>query len=130
MKITDINTTAAMANAQNSNVDKVTEGNFEETLKTAQENGDTEKLKQVCEDFESIFMNMMFQSMRKTIVDGGLTEKSHERGIYESMLDEELSKSLAADGGIGLADMMYKQLVTEYGGNEDENNISTVDLEG
>ena len=74
-------------------------------------NDKEEELKEACVKFESYFLNMMFKSMRKTVVSGGgLFEKSNAQKIFEEGLDQELTKKMANEGGIGLADMMYKQL--------------------
>lgn len=71
---------------------------------------DPQKLMEVCKEFESIFLNMMLQQMRKTVPDGGLVEKSYARDLYESLQDEEVAKEMAKGGGIGLAQELYKQL--------------------
>ncbi|MCC5909637.1 MAG: rod-binding protein [Clostridiaceae bacterium] len=83
--------------------------NNEKTIK--QKNiDDSKKLKAACQEFEAIFLNMMLKQMRSTIPDGGLTEKSYARDIYESLQDEEMSKEMSKTGGIGLAQQLYKQL--------------------
>lgn len=76
----------------------------------ATESGDLEALKKVAKEFEEIFLNMLLKSMRSTIEDGGLTEKSNQRGIFEGMLDEEFAKQISQKGGIGIQDMMVRQL--------------------
>ncbi len=85
--------------------------NFKNTFDNAMKNDKEEELKEACVKFESYFLNMMFKSMRKTVVSGGgLFEKSNAQKIFEEGLDQELTKKMANEGGIGLADMMYKQL--------------------
>ena len=37
-------------------------------------------------------------------------KKSNAEKLFQEMLDQEVSKTAANQGGIGLADMMYKQL--------------------
>ncbi len=71
---------------------------------------DPEKLKDVCRQFESVFLNMMLKQMRATVTDGGLTEKSQARGIFESMYDETLADEMSKGQGIGLAKELYRQL--------------------
>nr|WP_317359342.1 rod-binding protein [uncultured Tyzzerella sp.] len=85
--------------------------NFKNSFDNAMKNDKEEELKEACVKFESYFLNMMFKSMRKTVVSGGgLFEKSNAQKIFEEGLDQELTKKMANEGGIGLADMMYKQL--------------------
>ncbi|MDE6181576.1 MAG: rod-binding protein [Eubacteriales bacterium] len=84
---------------------------FSKVLDDAIENKDDKKLKKACVEFESYFLNMMFKSMRQTIVSG--TEKSNAEKMFQEMLDQEMCQNIAETGGIGFADMMYKQLSKE-----------------
>lgn len=81
---------------------------FSKTLDNALENKDEQKLKKACVEFESYFLNMMFKSMRQTIVPG--IEKSNAEKMFQEMLDQEMCQNIAETGGIGFADMMYSQL--------------------
>jgi Rod binding domain-containing protein len=69
------------------------------------------KLFEQCREFESIFVKMMMKEMRNSvdksdsILNGGWAED-----IYQDMLDDEYSKSMAKTAGFGLADQLYKQL--------------------
>ncbi len=91
---------------------------FQSALDKAQKdyaaNGDESaqrQLKKACVEMEAYFLNMMFASMRKTVGSSeGLFKKSKGEVIFQEMLDEEYTNNMALAGGIGLADMMYKQL--------------------
>lgn len=87
------------------------EGDFASTLKkaTAGMGNDDAKLKSVCRDMESVFLNLMLSRMRATIPKSELTDRSQEE-VMQSMLDSELTKNMAQAGGMGLADMLYRQL--------------------
>lgn len=94
-----------------SNKSKLEGETFSSVLNNAIENKEEEKLKQACVEFESYFINMMFKSMRNTIISSdGILKKSNAEKIFQEMLDEEMSKDVAKSGGIGLADMIYKEL--------------------
>jgi flagellar protein FlgJ len=88
---------------------------FAETLaqetQKAQETKDDVKLKKTCQDMESVFLNMMLEDMRKTVDKSKLVDTSQE-DIMRSMLDTEMTKNMAKAGGIGLADLLYRQLHT------------------
>lgn len=84
--------------------------NFESAIKEAMEKKDEEKLKTACQEFEAYFVQQLFKEMRKTVPEGTLLEKSAGRDIFEDMLDEEYSKNISKGNGIGLANMLYKQL--------------------
>jgi Rod binding domain-containing protein len=72
------------------------------------------KLRASCEAFESVFIQKMWEQMRATVPDGGML-KGREEKFWQGMYDQELSKSMASAGGIGLADMMYEQLSRTLG---------------
>jgi len=82
---------------------------FEEVLTRAYTDGDKEKLKEACKDFEGIFLGMMFKQMKRTVPESELFPKSYAREIFEEMLDEELVNN-AKGTGLGIADVLYKQL--------------------
>ena len=69
------------------------------------------KLREACEGFEAMFLSMMYKQMRATVPESELFgKKSNAIQIFEDMRDTELMNSVAKGGGIGIADMMYKQL--------------------
>ena len=65
-------------------------------------------LEAAAKQFESLFMNMMLKSMRQASSQDSLFDNDQTR-LYTSMLDQQLSQSMASRG-IGLADMMVRQL--------------------
>jgi len=84
---------------------------FQAALENASARNDEAQLRKACEGFESYFLQIMFREMRKTSLNtGGAFAKSNAEEIFEDMLYEEYSKAAAMKGGVGLADMMYRQL--------------------
>ncbi|MFW5733488.1 MAG: peptidoglycan DD-metalloendopeptidase family protein [Oceanidesulfovibrio sp.] len=67
------------------------------------------ELREACEGFESIFINKLWQQMRKSVPKEGFLH-SKEEEFYQSMFDQEMSKKIASAGGIGLADILFEQL--------------------
>lgn len=104
---------------------------FKTALESAQASEDDEAIKEVCQQFESLFIGMLLKQMRSTVQDGGLTEKSQARETFESMLDEEMAKEMAENGGIGIADLMYKALSgTAYAdASSDVSETASIDSE-
>ena len=82
---------------------------FESVLKKAYDEGDKQKLKEACDGFESIMLQSLFKQMKATVPTSSLVEKSTARSMFEDMFDEELMKE-ATKQGVGISDMMYKQL--------------------
>ncbi|HET7776424.1 MAG TPA: flagellar assembly peptidoglycan hydrolase FlgJ, partial [Azospira sp.] len=68
-----------------------------------------EGLKQVAEQFESLFLNMMLKSMRDTLPKDGLFDSDQSR-FYTSMLDQQLAQKLSTSGQMGFAKMIEQQM--------------------
>lgn len=66
-------------------------------------------LREVAQQFESLFMHMMLKSMRSAVHDSELFS-SDQTNFYQEMLDQQLSTELPKQGGIGLADIIVQQL--------------------
>ncbi len=71
---------------------------------------DRSGLKQMCQDFESIFVNSLFQQMRKTVPDEGFLSGGSDLELYQEMMDMEVAREMARKGGLGLGRMLYEQL--------------------
>lgn len=87
-------------------------------------------IKEVASQFESLFMQMMVKSMREATIKGGLFE-SNQMELYQSMLDQQVSMQLSAQGGLGLADILVEQLDSPAGaddsaGAENDTSASSV----
>lgn len=89
---------------------KETDGKFNKILSDASKSGDEKALKKTCRDFESILVSMMFKEMRATVPKSSLLPDDQGEKIFQSMLDDKLSEEATKGNGIGLADMLYKQL--------------------
>ena len=68
------------------------------------------RLKNACSDFEGIFINFMFQSMKKTLPGDGLFGGSHQKEMYDAMFLQEISTKLAKERGMGIGDALYRQI--------------------
>jgi flagellar protein FlgJ len=66
-------------------------------------------LEEVAAQFESLFVQMMLKSMREATEKGGLFN-SHQLETYEQMHDQQLSLELSGRGGIGLTEVLVRQL--------------------
>jgi flagellar protein FlgJ len=80
------------------------------------------EIKKVSQNFESIFMRMMFKEMRDSVQKSDLFGDSKPMELFQSMYDDQLSDTLSAAGGIGLGKMVYQQLEKATGPHL--NNIS------
>jgi flagellar protein FlgJ len=65
-------------------------------------------LEAAARQFEALFLNMMLKSMREATPKDSLMDSEQSR-LYISMLDQQLSQSMATRG-VGLAEVMMRQL--------------------
>ncbi len=66
-------------------------------------------IKAVAKEFEAIFMQMMLKSMRDASLGEGLLD-SDQGKFYQEMFDKQIATSLSREQGMGLADIMVRQL--------------------
>ena len=74
-----------------------------------------EQLQKASEDFEALFIYFMLRSMRKTIVKSELLDSGLGGEIYESLFDQELSRTIAHQTRLGIAEMIRNQLSDNTG---------------
>ncbi len=81
-------------------------------------------LEKIAEQFESMMVRMMMKSMRSAnqVFAEGNFLSSHEGDTYQEMLDDQLALTLSQGKGMGLADVMVRQLKGRFGSSEKENN--------
>lgn len=88
----------------------VSEDGFELRLKSAMRSNNEQELKKVCNEFESIMMNLMYKQMKATVPSIDLLGRDSGKELFESMLDEELMGKASEGKGIGLGEMLFKQM--------------------
>jgi len=82
----------------------------EHVVNTASATQADKELKDACKGFEAMFLGMMYKQMRATVPENTLFGESNGQKIFRDMYDQKLMDNIADGGGIGLADMLYKQL--------------------
>lgn len=73
------------------------------------------QVKELANEFESLFLGIVLKSMRDTVSKSGLVDGGNAEDIYKSMLDTEYSKSMAAQRHTGIADNIEKFLLGSMG---------------
>ncbi len=71
-------------------------------------------LRKSCREFEAIYINEMYKSMRKTVPDSGMFEKNMADTLYQEMMDMEMARQTAAGDGMGIGKSMYEQLKQQH----------------
>jgi flagellar protein FlgJ len=80
-------------------------------LKRSATAADPNALRQVARQFESVFAKMMLTSMRQASSSvGDSLFGSDQAQFYQGMFDDQLSLELTKGKGLGLADMLVRQL--------------------
>ncbi|QCP47797.1 flagellar assembly peptidoglycan hydrolase FlgJ [Trinickia violacea] len=85
-------------------------------------------LKMAAQQFDAVFMQMMLKSMRDATPEDSPLD-SNDTKQFTSMLDQQLSQQMSSKG-IGVADMMLKQLMRNSGmqvGAGNEGNSAALD---
>lgn len=78
-------------------------------LKRSVANQDPAAIREVAQQFESMFTRMMLKSMRDAVGPDPMFG-SDQQQMYQSMADDQLSLQLSRGRGLGLADMLIHQL--------------------
>lgn len=89
-----------------------------EKIKNQQKNGsnDDASLKKVSQDFESVLVNFAIKEMWKTIPKSELfAEEGSGLETYTEIMNNALAEDISAKGGIGIAPVIYRQLVQNKG---------------
>ena len=88
-------------------------------LKRDARNDPQENLRAVAQQFESLYLNMMLKSMRAASFGDPLFD-SNDGEMYREMYDNQIALQMSQQKGMGLADMLVKQL-QQYVPNEKHN---------
>ncbi len=83
-------------------------------------------LKEAAQEFEALFLNHMLSVMRESIEESGLTEKGPGQDIYTELFDQEVARSLAKRGALGIADLLIRNLSDPSASGETGAAVGTV----
>ena len=81
-------------------------------LKVGKDRDSEGNLRKVAQEFESLFLNEMMKAMRsanQVFAEGNFTN-SKDTQFYEGMHDQQLAVTLAKNQGMGLADVLVRQM--------------------
>ncbi len=76
------------------------------------------ELREVAQEFESLFIYQMLKSMREALPEGGFFKGGPGQDIFMSMMDQHLASALAEGGGFGLAEKIIEELAPAIGGEQ------------
>ena len=94
-------------------------------LRRGADNNDPEVLREVAGQFEALFVQTMLKNMRDTSLADPIFGQSEQHEMYQDMLDKQYALEMSAGKGIGLAEMLVRQL----GGNSGvQSNVEIKDM--
>jgi flagellar protein FlgJ len=99
-----------------------------DALRMQAKNSPQTALKSAARQFDAVFMQMMLKSMREATPHDGPLD-SREGDQFMSMLDEQMAQQMSSKG-IGVADMMIKQLARQANIPLDGSDASTGGIGG
>lgn len=104
-----------MLNVQNADV--YADFNGLANLKNQARKDSPEALKEVARQFEAIFLSNVLKGMRDAKLADGITDSDQSK-FYNDMYDKQLAVHLSGKPGVGLADLIVKQLSHDQPDNE------------
>ncbi len=63
------------------------------------------------DEFEAIFISQMLKSMSTGIKTDGPFGGGHSEEIYRDLMNEQMGKAVTKQGGIGISDAIYRELL-------------------
>lgn len=73
--------------------------------------GNAEAAQRTAEDFEAFFIAQMFEHMFAGIEPDALFGGGEGEAVYRSMMFQEYGKAVAKQGGIGMSDLVQKEIL-------------------
>jgi peptidoglycan hydrolase FlgJ len=82
---------------------------------------DPARMKAAAQELEGVFIGFLMKAMRSTVSQGGLFKQGADSQSYQDMFDQEVGRTLAKSGGIGLAAMILRdQALRQTGSTADQ----------
>lgn len=85
-----------------------------DALKLKAKTAPDQAVRGVAQQFEALFLSMMLKSMRDATPQDGLLDSDQTR-LYNQFMDQTLAQKLSSGKGIGLADVIARQLGANAG---------------
>lgn len=80
-----------------------------QVLQDAKLSPEQRKLKAACREFEAVMIAQMLSQV-SAASKGGMLDGGSAMRTYRSMMDDALARDIAHGEGMGVADVLYKQL--------------------
>ena len=81
------------------------------------------RIRKAARDFEAIFLHQMLKAMRQASGHGKVLLGGTGQKFYQDMMDDELSKAMSQSGGLGLSDLLIRDIVRRQAGEKKASSI-------
>lgn len=78
---------------------------------TTQDSQIPDRVKETAQDFEAVFISQMMAPMFEGLETDGYFGGGQAEGMYRSLMIDEIGKSVARRGGIGIADSVAREMM-------------------
>ncbi|HSV74833.1 MAG TPA: rod-binding protein [Chthonomonadales bacterium] len=76
------------------------------------------RLRDATRKMESYFVGMLLKRLNESATAGGLFEQRTETATYRDMMHDAIASEIGKRGAFGIADMLYRQMVTQIEAEE------------
>ncbi|MDR1646530.1 MAG: flagellar assembly peptidoglycan hydrolase FlgJ [Zoogloeaceae bacterium] len=97
-----------------------------QSLRSQMKNNPGAGVKAAAQEFEAMFLQMVMKSMRATMGEDTFMDSDSTR-FFTGMLDEQMAKDISRAGGLGLAEILEKQLTQRLGLSEGDATEETTE---
>ncbi len=70
-----------------------------------------DKIREAAEDFEAVFLTQMVEQMFSNVGSDNFFGGGQGEKVFRSLLAQEYGKTMASNGGIGIADEVQKEML-------------------
>ena len=119
MEISNVSSSLSMQQDLSKSTTEATGEDFKSALTQAIQNNDDDELKASCDEMEAYMISMMFKQMKECMLsdddEDALIPKGDYTSTFESKMIDTMAENMVEAGGLGLSDLMYKQIKNTYG---------------
>lgn len=119
MEISNVSSLLSMQQDLSKSTTEATGEDFKSALTQAIQNNDDDELKASCDEMEAYMISMMFKQMKECMLsdddEDALIPKGDYTSTFESKMIDTMAENMVEAGGLGLSDLMYKQIKNTYG---------------
>ncbi len=69
------------------------------------------KARDTAESFEAVFLSQILKSMSIGMKSDGPFGGGHSEEVFQDMMSEQMATQIAKNGGIGLSDSIYREIL-------------------